>query len=60
MAGVSGHLGGARIGALTGPLVGGYIASLSVGPQWNFYVFAVAAAIAALATALIPNKSAAS
>jgi MFS transporter, AAHS family, benzoate transport protein len=46
----------ARIGALMGPLVGGYIASLDVGPQLNFYVFAVVAAIAALATALIPGK----
>jgi AAHS family benzoate transporter-like MFS transporter len=46
----------ARIGALTGPLLGGYIASLNVGPQWNFYIFAGAAAIAAAATALIPNK----
>jgi len=46
----------ARIGALMGPLVGGYIASLNVGPQLNFYVFAVIAAIAAVATALIPKK----
>jgi len=47
----------ARVGALMGPLLGGYVASLNVGPQWNFYVFAVAAAIAAVATALIPKKS---
>jgi AAHS family benzoate transporter-like MFS transporter len=47
----------ARVGALMGPLLGGYIASLNVDPQWNFYVFAVAAAIAAVATALIPKKS---
>jgi AAHS family benzoate transporter-like MFS transporter len=46
----------ARIGALMGPLVGGYVASLNVGPQLNFYVFAVIAAIAAVATALIPKK----
>jgi AAHS family benzoate transporter-like MFS transporter len=45
----------ARIGLL-GPLLGGYIASRAVGAQWNFYVFAVVAAIAAVATALIPNK----
>ncbi|MBR1219203.1 MFS transporter [Bradyrhizobium sp. U87765 SZCCT0131] len=55
-AGTGWALSFARIGALTGPLVGGYIASLSVGPQWNFYVFAVIAAIAAVATALIPAK----
>jgi AAHS family benzoate transporter-like MFS transporter len=57
-AGTGWALSFARIGALTGPLVGGYIASLSVGPQWNFYVFAVIAAIAAIATALIPAKRA--
>ncbi|MGO4717440.1 MFS transporter [Bradyrhizobium sp. 2TAF24] len=57
-AGTGWALSFARIGALTGPLVGGYIASLSVGPQWNFYVFAVIAAIAAAATALIPAKRA--
>ena len=56
-AGTGWALSFARIGALTGPLVGGYVASLNVGPQWNFYVFALAAAIAALATALIPAKS---
>jgi AAHS family benzoate transporter-like MFS transporter len=55
-AGTGWALSFARIGALTGPLVGGYVASLNVGPQWNFYVFAMAAAIAALATALIPGK----
>jgi AAHS family benzoate transporter-like MFS transporter len=55
-AGTGWALSFARIGALTGPLLGGYIASLNVGPQWNFYIFAVVAAIAAVATALIPNK----
>jgi MFS transporter, AAHS family, benzoate transport protein len=55
-AGTGWALSFARIGALTGPLVGGYIASLNNGPQWNFYAFAVVAAIAALATALIPPK----
>ena len=55
-AGTGWALSFARIGALTGPLLGGYIASLNIGPQWNFYIFAVAAAIAAVATALIPKK----
>jgi MFS transporter, AAHS family, benzoate transport protein len=55
-AGTGWALSFARIGALTGPLLGGYIVSLNVGPRWNFYTFAVAAAIAALATALIPAK----
>jgi MFS transporter, AAHS family, benzoate transport protein len=55
-AGTGWGLSFSRIGALSGPLMGGYIASLNVGPEWNFYVFAVVAAIAALATALIPDK----
>jgi AAHS family benzoate transporter-like MFS transporter len=55
-AGTGWALSFARIGALTGPLLGGYIASLNVGPQWNFYIFAAAAAVAAGATALIPDK----
>jgi MFS transporter, AAHS family, benzoate transport protein len=55
-AGTGWALSFARIGALTGPLVGGYIASLSVGPEWNFYAFAGVAAIAAVATMLIPQK----
>ncbi|MFC5991365.1 MFS transporter [Limoniibacter endophyticus] len=46
-----------RIGALLGPLLGGYIASLEVNPNWNFYIFAVIALIAAFATALIPRKA---
>jgi MFS transporter, AAHS family, benzoate transport protein len=55
-AGTGWALSFARIGALTGPLLGGYIASLNAGPQWNFYIFAAVAAVAAVATALIPNK----
>lgn len=55
-AGTGWALSFARIGALIGPLVGGYVASLDVGPQWNFYLFASVAAIAAIATALIPPK----
>ena len=37
--------------------VGGTIASLAVGPEWNFYIFAAVAVIAASATALIPDKA---
>jgi AAHS family benzoate transporter-like MFS transporter len=55
-AGTGWALSFARVGALIGPLLGGYIASLKVGPQWNFYVFAVVAAIAAVATVLIPKN----
>jgi AAHS family benzoate transporter-like MFS transporter len=56
-AGIGWALSFARIGALIGPLLGGYIASLNIGAQWNFYSFAIAAAIAAIATMLIPKKT---
>jgi hypothetical protein len=46
-AGVGWALSFARI-PLCGPLIGGYVASLAVGPEWNSYVFAAAAAVAAL------------
>jgi AAHS family benzoate transporter-like MFS transporter len=55
-AGTGWALSFARIGALIGPLLGGTIASLNVAVAWNFYVFAAVAAIAAVATALIPAK----
>ena len=55
-AGTGWALSFSRIGALSGPLIGGYIASLNVSPEWNFYVFAIVAAIAALATLLIPDR----
>lgn len=45
-----------RIGALTGPLLGGWIASTNLAPEWNFYIFAAVAALAAFATVLIPSS----
>ncbi|WNV77059.1 aromatic acid/H+ symport family MFS transporter [Geodermatophilus sp. DSM 44513] len=45
----------ARIGAICGPLVGGWIGSQDLAFQWNFVVFAVIGAIAAAAVALIPR-----
>jgi AAHS family benzoate transporter-like MFS transporter len=55
-AGTGWALSFARLGALCGPLLGGYIASINVDVKWNFYAFAGVATIAAIATALIPNK----
>jgi AAHS family benzoate transporter-like MFS transporter len=55
-AGTGWALSFARLGALCGPLLGGYIASMNVDVKWNFYAFAGVATIAAIATALIPNK----
>jgi AAHS family benzoate transporter-like MFS transporter len=46
----------ARIGALTGPLLGGYIAELPFGVTAEFFAFAAAGLIAAIAVWLIPAK----
>jgi AAHS family benzoate transporter-like MFS transporter len=48
----------ARLGAMSGPLLGGYIASLQVDMIWNFLVFAAAAVIAAIAVLLVPPRTA--
>lgn len=45
-----------RIGAMTGPMFGAYIASLGIATNWNFIAFAVIAVIAATAVALLPKK----
>lgn len=45
-----------RIGAMTGPIFGAYIASLGIATSWNFIAFAVVAVIAATAVILLPKK----
>lgn len=45
----------ARIGAISGPLIGGWIGSTALPFQWNFIVFAAVALVAAGAVALIPQ-----
>ncbi|MFI7481630.1 MFS transporter [Kocuria sp. M1R5S2] len=45
----------ARIGAISGPLIGGWIGSMALPFQWNFIVFALVAVVAAIAVALIPR-----
>jgi AAHS family benzoate transporter-like MFS transporter len=46
----------ARLGAMSGPLLGGYIASLQLDFIWNFLAFAAVAIIAAIAVLLIPER----
>ncbi|HEY0295581.1 MAG TPA: aromatic acid/H+ symport family MFS transporter [Bordetella sp.] len=46
----------ARIGAMSGPIVGGYIGSLNLPLAWNFIIFAVAALVAGLFVMLIPKQ----
>ncbi|GGG47327.1 MFS transporter [Kocuria dechangensis] len=45
----------ARLGAISGPLIGGWIGSMALPFQWNFIVFAAVALVAATAVALIPR-----
>ncbi|MGJ3354064.1 MFS transporter [Providencia sp. Je.9.19] len=45
-----------RIGAMTGPIFGAYIASLGIATSWNFIAFSVVAVIAATAVILLPKK----
>jgi AAHS family benzoate transporter-like MFS transporter len=45
----------ARIGAISGPLIGGWIASTQLAFQWNFIIFSLFAVVAAVAIAFIPR-----
>jgi Arabinose efflux permease len=46
-----------RIGAATGPLLGGLLLSKNVPLEWSFYTFAGVALLAVVAVALVPRKS---
>ncbi|MFX1803144.1 MFS transporter [Paraburkholderia sp. A1RO-5] len=46
----------ARFGAMCGPLMGGYIASVGANWSWNFVAFAVTGLVAALAVAALPSR----
>ncbi|MNL76248.1 hypothetical protein D3C87_2021810 [compost metagenome] len=46
----------ARIGAMSGPIVGGYLASLKLPLAWNFIAFSCAAVLAAIFVLLIPGR----
>ena len=47
-------LGVGRTGAIAGPILGGLVAASALGYQWNFYLFAVVAAIGLLLIASVP------
>lgn len=47
----------ARVGAIAGPLLGGWIASMSLGFEWNFIIFAIVGVFAALFVSIIPRRS---
>jgi AAHS family benzoate transporter-like MFS transporter len=49
-------LGFGRIGAISGPIIIGMFMSMQYEQVWNFYIFAIAGLIAAIAVLLIPMK----
>ena len=52
-------LGTGRIGAILGPILGGFIAGSTLAYQWNFYLFAVFALLGAVLIAAVPRVRAA-
>ncbi|MFC9549989.1 MFS transporter [Rhodococcus sp. NPDC056960] len=50
-------LGLGRVGAIVGPILGGWIASSALGVEWNFYTFAAFAAVGCLAVALVSRST---
>lgn len=46
-----------RFGAMSGPLIGGYLAAQGIDVKWNFYVFAAAALAAGIAITLTPKPA---
>jgi MFS transporter, AAHS family, benzoate transport protein len=52
-------LGVGRLGAIIGPTVAGLLAAAGAPPRWDFYVFASASVLAAVALLLIPDPHAA-
>ncbi|WP_217214925.1 aromatic acid/H+ symport family MFS transporter [Streptomyces sp. AC550_RSS872] len=52
-------LGIGRFGAVAGPLFGGFLLSSGVSTDWNFYAFALPAALATAVVLLLPGRAAA-
>ncbi|CAM3143296.1 MFS transporter, AAHS family, benzoate transport protein [Pseudomonas gessardii] len=48
----------ARFGAMSGPLLGGYVAGSGIGQAWNFIAFALVGLVAAVAVFLLPARPA--
>lgn len=49
-------LGIGRIGAISGPILIGFLLSMNVDLIWSFYTFVIAGIIAAVGIALVPGK----
>jgi MFS transporter, AAHS family, benzoate transport protein len=50
-------LGIGRLGAILGPTVGGWLLASSLGVDWNFYAFAIAATVGATLVLFVPRVS---
>lgn len=46
----------ARIGAISGPIIGGWIAATGISFEFNFVFFAIVGVVAAIAVSLIPPR----
>lgn len=46
-----------RIGSILGPMVGSWVIGAKLGPQWNFYAFAVPAVLAAVVVTQIQEAA---
>lgn len=55
-AGTGWALSFARVGAISGPIIGGWIAAANLAFTWNFVIFAIVGAIACLAILVIPRQ----
>jgi AAHS family benzoate transporter-like MFS transporter len=49
-------LGVGRIGAIIGPIFGGWVLATGIGFEWSFYGFAVPALLGAVLIALVPRR----
>lgn len=49
-------LGFGRLGAIFGPILGGWIAASTLGYQWNFYIYACFAAVGGAMILLLPRS----
>ncbi|MGH3088868.1 MAG: MFS transporter [Rubrobacteraceae bacterium] len=56
--GLGWSLGIGRLGAIAGPLFGGFIAASQLGFEWNFYAFAVLALLGGFFMLLLPRSPA--
>ncbi|WP_219537572.1 MFS transporter, partial [Nonomuraea guangzhouensis] len=52
-------LGVGRLGAILGPLLGGWILGSGLGTEWNFYAFVLPALLGAIFIAAVPRVRAA-